>query len=252
MVPFSSDNQAGATDDTLPTATSSTPHTPPTDPHSAGASDDGDANVTAIADHVRYTLTVGQALDRFTAARRRLPSERSIQRYCIETRIAAHKIRTTYGSEWLINERSLDAFIHQQPVVIGDDGGAKQPTTATPLPATASPPLSRPASDGTASDDGDATHFVVATPAGERRSLAEVLIENAKLFAQVEGRDGVIAELKEDRNFLREEVREARRSRDDVKNIAERMLDTLKTIAIGRLAAPQPPPDPIRATFTEQ
>ena len=245
MVPFPSDNQAGTTGDTVPTATSSTPHAPLNDSHSAGVSDDGDANVTAIADHVRYTLTVGQALDRFTAARRRLPSERSIQRYCIEARIAAQKIRTTYGSEWLINERSLDAFIQQQPVVIGDDGDAKQPATATPS-------LNLPTSDGIASDDGDATHVVAAAPAGERRSLAEVLIENAKLFAQVEGRDGVIAELKEDRNFLREEVREARRSRDDVKNIAERMLDTLKTIAIGRLAAPQPPPAPIRATFTEQ
>ena len=79
-----------------------------------------------------------------------------------------------------------------------------------------------------------------------------VFMDNLRTH-KVEGRDGVIAELKEDRNFLREEVREARRSRDDVRNIAERMLDTLKTIAIGRLAAPQPSPsDPIRATFTEQ
>jgi hypothetical protein len=42
---------------------------------------------------------------------------------------------------------------------------------------------------------------------------------------------------------LREEVREARKTRDDVKNIAERMLDTLKTMAIGRLAASSSAPE---------
>ncbi len=36
-------------------------------------------------------------------------------------------------------------------------------------------------------------------------------------------------ELTEDRSFSREEEREGR-TRDDVKNIAERMLDTLKTM----------------------
>ena len=160
MVRFPPDNHATASDDIMSTATPATAPAPLIDHHSVGAGADGDANITAIADHVRYTLTVGQALDRFTASHRRLPSERSIQRYCIEGRIAAQKIRTTYGSEWLINERSLDAFIRQQPVVIGDDGDAKQP-------ATAAPPLSRPASDGTASAVGDATHVVAVTNTNE-------------------------------------------------------------------------------------
>lgn len=79
-----------------------------------------------------------------------------------------------------------------------------------------------------------------------------MLIENARLLAEVEGRDAIIEELKEDRNFLREEVREGRRTRDDVKNIAERMLDTLKTMAIGRLAVSAPPPqDPLQATVID-
>ena len=43
--------------------------------------------------------------------------------------------------------------------------------------------------------------------------------------------------MREDRSFLREEIREARRNLDDVKNIAERRLGTLKTMAIGRLEA---------------
>ena len=101
-------------------------------------------------------------------------------------------------------------------------------------------------------DAGDATHASMSTPVGETRTIAEVLIENARLLAQVEGRDAIIQELKEDRSFLREEVREGRRTRDDVKNIAERMLDTLKTMAIGRLAMPtQPYEEPVHTTIID-
>ena len=66
-----------------------------------------------------------------------------------------------------------------------------------------------------------------------------MLIENAKLLATIEGKDQVIhgkdetiAELKDDRGFLRDEVREAREQRKDVKDIASRMLDAMQTIAI--------------------
>ena len=64
-------------------------------------------------------------------------------------------------------------------------------------------------------------------------------------------KDAIIVELKEDRSFLREEVREARRSRDDVKNIAERMLDTLKTMAIGRLASAPLRDEALRSEFVD-
>ena len=51
---------------------------------------------------------------------------------------------------------------------------------------------------------------------------------------------------------MREEIREARRNRDDVKNIAERMLDTLKTMAIGRLGMGEPErPEPRRSNFVD-
>ena len=79
-----------------------------------------------------------------------------------------------------------------------------------------------------------------------------MLFRSARLFAQVEGKDAIIEELKEDKNFLREEVREARKTRDDVKNIAERMLDTLKTMAIGRLASAPLRDEPLRPEFVEQ
>ena len=100
-------------------------------------------------------------------------------------------------------------------------------------------------------DKGVASDAMAATAVGEKRTIAEVLIENARLLAQVEGRDAIITELKEDRSFLREEVREGRRTRDDVKNIAERMLDTLKTMAVGRLSMTPPPQESVQTTYTD-
>ncbi len=93
---------------------------------------------------------------------------------------------------------------------------------------------------GDAGVAGDASAISLPVPAGERRSVAEVLIENAKLLAQNEGKDQIIVELKDDRAFLREEVREARKHRDDTRSIAEKMLQTLQAMALGRhLNAPQ-------------
>lgn len=219
-------------------------------PHSgAAASDAGTATVAALADDLEYTLTAGQALERFAAARRKVPSLRTMQRYCIEGRVSAQKIRTTYGAEWLINEASLTALIEAEPViaaVAGDAAAAISATAATPVAQSSLFVAPDTAANGGAGDAGDDS-----LASGERRRLSDVLIANAKLLAEVEGRDAMIAELKEDRNFLREEVREARKTRDDVKNISERMLDTLKTMAIGRLAAAAPPPEPIRADVFE-
>jgi len=139
-------------------------------------------------------------------------------------------------------------LIEAEPVVSGVASDANVQVlakTATPQLTEARNNASDPAAIGVASD----AVAPLATPEGERRTVAEVLVENSRLLAQVEGRDAIIEELKEDRNFLREEVREARRTRDDVKNIAERMLDTLKTMALGRLAvSAAPPQDPLRAT----
>ena len=215
--------------------------------------DAGGVTFTALADDLEYTLTVGQALERMIASGRNAPSPRSIQRYCIEGRLAAQKIRTTFGSEWLINESSLTHLIETEPVVTGTAGDARTTNVASPASPTNTEPrilLPDTNANGVASA---VAHPPVAAPEGERRTVAEVLIENARLLAEVEGRDAIITELRDDKNFLREEVRAARSTREDVKNIAERMLDTLKTMAIGRLAAASQPfsPDPLRATVVE-
>lgn len=235
---FGEPSSTPATDPTLEPSAA-----PPPRSSDAGAADAALATpVAALVDHLAYTLTVGQARDLFAARNRKVPAERTLQNYCIEGLIAAQKIRTTYGSEWLINEQSLNDWIERQPIVTV--------ATATPAPpATLAP--STPENTATApaavSDAGDAsaTHAApaAAQAAGERRTLAEVLIENARLLAQIDGKEQVIrgkeetiAELKDDRAFLRDEVREARQQRKDVKDIANRMLEAMETIAVaGRL-----------------
>ncbi|PWT81341.1 MAG: hypothetical protein C5B44_03970 [Acidobacteria bacterium] len=212
----------------------------------------GDATIAVTSDRLEFTLTVGQASERFVAAHRKTPSQRSMQRYCIEGRIAAQKIRTTYGSEWLINETSLMQLIEAEPIVTSVASDADAGTLTTPAPPSVEEAIVGAPDTATIGDASAADSAPLATPMGERRTIADVLIQNARLLAEVEGRDGVIAELREDRNFLREEVREARRTRDDVKNIAERMLDTLKTMAIGRLGAPAAhPQEPVHATIID-
>ena len=165
-------------------------------PDTIDSGDASDAVFTALADDLEYTLTVGQALEHIVAAGRQPLSKRSIQRYCIEHLLAAKKIRTVFGSEWLINETSLARLIESEPIVTGDASdavGRDVPAPATPIPPTVNlQPLDT-------TDNGDASVVnrpAMATPEGEKRTIAEVLIENARLLAQVEGRDAIIVELK--------------------------------------------------------
>ena len=70
---------------------------PITSPEPTAIGNAGDATLTALHDELGYTLTVGQALEKISDARRKVPSSRSMQRYCIEGRVAAQKIRTGLG-----------------------------------------------------------------------------------------------------------------------------------------------------------
>ena len=128
---MTSDEEPGVASDATGTdaATLATPTLPIVNSHPPDTSDDGvagDATLTALADDLEYTLTVGQALERMMAAGRKAPSGRSLQRYCIEGRLAAKKIRTVFGAEWLINETSLAQLIEMEPIVTGDAGDANR------------------------------------------------------------------------------------------------------------------------------
>ncbi len=201
----------------------------------SAVSDAGDATATsvaALANDLAYTLTVGQARALFAERGRKVPADRTLQNYCIEGTIAAQKIRTVYGAEWLINENSLSQHIERQPIVTSA-------IAATPASHDIVAPSDEAGAPSAVSDASDAMSAHVLAPIGERRTLAEVLIENARLLATIDGKDQVIRgkdetilELKDDRGFLRDEVREAREQRKDVKDIASRMLDAMQTIAI--------------------
>ncbi|MFM9941500.1 MAG: hypothetical protein ACKVP7_18605 [Hyphomicrobiaceae bacterium] len=220
----------------------------PTEPintgsNTAATSVASDAKVTALDDGLKYTLTALEAIERFASARRRSPSLRSIQRYCDEGTIRGTKIRTTFGQEWLINEDSLMTYIGSLPI---EAVVASVASDANQNPIEHEPLNTAPATTNI-SDASVAKVTGVATPVGETRSLAQVLIENAKLLAQNEGKDAVIIELKEDRSFLREEVVEARKARGDIKEIAKEMLGTLKAIALPRSIPPPTDAHPMQA-----
>ena len=112
------------------------------------------------------------------------------------------------------------------PDETGDAGGV---TRSAKSVASAGNAMASPDAIGGAIETADEVDWEV----GEKRSLASVLIENAKLTAQLEGAHNLIAEVRDDREFLREELKEARSGRKDVTAIAERMLETLESIAIG-------------------
>jgi len=203
----------------------------------------------AVADALIYNLTVPQAQQLFEDHNRRVPAERTVQNYCAEGLIAGEKVSTSSGAEWLINDRSLLRFIQSKPEL----------TAAAPAPQ-ASPAAPTPA-EPTSATAPEADEEVVAM-VGERRTIAEMLIENAKLLGQLETKDAVIAgkndelsrieqtnqELRSDREFLREEITDKRRLNQDLKDITSQVLELLEMGFVNRgaqiPAAPAEPPIP--------
>jgi len=222
----------------------------------------GDASVTALDQGIEFTLTVPQAMERFALTQRKVPSHRSMERYCHEGLLRGRKIKTaTIGddgrrvnrNEWLINEQSLDAYIRKQPIIVVGDVG-----DTTPSPKPPEPPQ-KMIDSGAIGAAGVARVGELAAPIGETRSLATVLIENSKLVAQLEGkdellmeRDRVIGEIREDRMFLREELIAARALRGDVKEISQEMLRTLKAVALRGLLEEEKKSPPVAAEIINQ
>lgn len=135
------------------------------------ASDAGTATMAALADDLAYTLTAGQALECYAAARRKVPSLRTMQRYCIEGRVAAQKIRTTYGSEWLINEASLATLIEAEPIVAAVASVADVHTSATTATPSVLAPLITTTDTPVVGGAGDADDDNIAAPVGDRKSV---------------------------------------------------------------------------------
>jgi hypothetical protein len=182
-----------------------------------------------------YTLTVGQAQQRFGELRRHVPKDRTIQNYCQKGDIAAQKIRTTFGMEWIINAPSLDAFILREPEmpsVASDARGAEMPTHAAHAPEISKPSAAANHSQGDASD-ASAIEEHDLRPAGEKRNLVDVLIQNARLLAQVGDRDEMISELKQERTFMQDQVRSAVHLSERALAQGDTLLKTIQVMRIG-------------------
>ena len=231
----------------------------------ASPNNEGDAPLA------NYSLTIGEASSLMLYQRCKFASNRKVQRMCKDGLIDCRKITTTRNgqpvSEWLVNEASLlqqietneikwdqDALVagaangnasrspmsdgdaidtvdHRKSVEPARDAVAMLDRVGNAFSGTHHQTDQAVPADGMATpvEDGDA----LDEPIGETRSLASVLIENAKLTAQLQGTENMIEEIRGDKEFLRDELKEARAGRKDVTAIAQRMLETLETIAIG-------------------
>ncbi len=189
----------------------------------------GDASVAMADDSAEYSLTLKQVPEIFAQRHRQVPSERSLQRYCSADAppFKAKKIRTTYGQEWLVSEASLLTYIETLPIEAHPADNASAGPAAIGAVSDAGVATTRETLENATDDRDD------GVASGERRTLAQVLIENARLVAAVEGRDQLIASMLDDKSFLREELREHRKNRDDIKSLANKMLETLEAMALG-------------------
>jgi len=242
------------------------------------------ADVTAgIANKVEYTLSIEEAQNRIAHAHRKVPAVRSMQRYCDEGKLLAIQIPVTYDNRthakpWFINEDSLTKFIATMPRVILGDADDAVVVAATPkkrsgdanrktgesLATLSSPKVEQDQKADVApiEVDRDAREVTPSSPAQvqvpQSISLSTILLENARLEERISGRDDVItqkdiqiSELKDDKIWLREEVRENRSIRHDVKEISSELLQTIKEMAgVPKLA--QQPAVPTQVPFREE
>lgn len=209
----------------------------------------GGADVAAaISGKVTYSLTVEDAQERFARAHRKVPSIRSLQRYCEAGVIQGIRAPVTYddgnhAKPWFINDVSLDAYIRMQPmVVLGDAGDATQymatptrevgdatPSATTPVATLAAPTPER---------------VVAAQPPTQDPPpipLSDVLLENARLQERVEGKNEIIKrmesaheeqlqDLRSERDFLRTDIVDTRALARDFKTISDNILGTFRQI----------------------
>jgi len=229
--------------------------TPPTQPDTASAPP---ARVYAplLPDLSKYDLTVNEALEVFLALSRKQPSIRSLQRYCQEGRFDCYKLKTTRNGnpvhEWIINSTSLRAFVQTKPeettrvplatpVENGDAEPVSEPATSVDETSNVT---ATPARSDDATDDPvlprtqEAKPNVMATPvasddaSGERQSQVELMVENAKLTAQLDSQVDLIGELREDKKFMREQIVHQRGNDTLMADMHRETLQTLKAVSV--------------------
>ena len=206
----------------------------------------------------QYSLTISESSEIMKLEHCKFASPRKVQRLCQDGHIDCQKITTSRNGqpiiEWLVNEASLrKRIVEVEPKYEDGDavatpekfGDASYPDGQEFQTEKLGNDMALLNQDGDASDHSDQENLAeqkgrdVATPVEsgdaifEEPSKAALMIENAKLTAELEGKSTFIEQILNDKSFLREELRDARERGRDVTKIAERMLETLETMAMG-------------------
>ena len=244
--------------------------TPTPDPEDGGATAPDQGFSPLLPDLSKFDLTVGEALEVFRTERRRTPSTRTLQRYCQEGRFSCYKLKTTRNGnpvhEWIISSSSLRAFVRSRPKdkmpdamavpgapddTNGDAGtrkGGQQPASATATPVRAADTSRDLALARSSEDEPDVTAAPEETDdaSGGQMSRAKLLIENAKLTAQLDAQSELVGELREDKRFMREEIAQHRNNDQALADMHRETLQTLKAVAVaGRHTKIEMPGDSI-------
>jgi hypothetical protein len=197
--------------------------------------------MASIAGKITYSVTIDEAQERFARARRKVPSIRSLQRYCQDGLIRGLRTPVTYndGSHaepWFMNDASLDTYIKQQPIVVLGDASDANHELATP---------NREVGDASAAKkESENRELPPPDPPTEGPRLipvSEILLENARLEERLEGKTEIIQrmegaherqllDLRSERDFLRTDIVETRALARDFKSISDNILGTFKQI----------------------
>ncbi|SEN55187.1 hypothetical protein SAMN04488077_12028 [Roseovarius tolerans] len=210
-----------------------------------------------------YTISVEQVREHFRG-KGLTKSKDTVQRWCRSGDLDCRKLGllsryfTTETSLLMLERKLLPDMIAENvghvssgAAIVQQDAGADE-AISTDVPQHA--PVDEPARGNVQVDAvedavarSDVPAHETATPLHAAAELASLRAENAGLKEQ-------LSEAKESAKFLREEIVSSRGQRGDVVKIAEQMLGTLETIAVGgrlerprqRASEPTQTTDPVR------
>ncbi len=226
-------------------------------PHTAAPQTE--AEKTDLPAAAEYTISVEQVRDHLRL-KGLSKSKDTIQRWCRAGDLDCRKMGLL--NRFFTTEASLQALEEKLlPDMIADQTGTAQPHEAAAEPAFSGTQESAP--------DRSVQHSIMqpqlgadaAAPTGAQadaevraaaQSGTQIDAEVAELRAKVDGLTSQLQQAQEITKFLQDEIVSARGQRGDVVKIAEQMLGTLETIAVGgRLekptsATPPNPSDPVR------
>jgi len=209
-----------------------------------------------LPDLSKFDLTFGEALEAFQTENRKVPSTKTLLNYCQEGRIDCFRLKTTRNGnpvhEWIIDSTSLWEFIQScprdgthlsvaKPEPSGDtsidnetcraEGQTECVVTSPGRPFAAVKDLALPKTserepNGTAAlVDADHTQ-------GGQLSRVRLLIENARLTAQLDAQSELVSELRADKRFMREEIARHRNNDQLLAELHREIVKTLKAVSV--------------------